>query len=499
MEQIKGYTLLEKIGAGGMAVVYKGVQISLNRPVAIKILLKKLSGHTEVIDRFKRESVIIARLANPNIIHVIDRGITAGGQPYFVMEYIEGTDLAVLIKKGALNVNQKLNLCVQMCRAFSYAHKNGVIHRDIKPSNILIDRDGNVRVLDFGIAQFYGDDTEDSSQTQFGTIMGTMPYMSPEQQFSAGEVTALSDQYSFGILMYELFTGVKPVGRFRMPSEIDPSFPPSLEALIMRCVELEPEKRFSSIDEIKDLLLKMLRGAHIGTAQRQRASQALSSMEERFALLDIIKEDTYSTVYLFENRENQELLIIKKCSNNSTGYPEAKKLTQLNHGNIIRILGASKNEQNFIIVMEYLSGGSLKERLVKPLGMDAFLSIALQISTGLAFAHQNQIIHGNLRPSNIMFTQSGQVRIADFGLDEHYPPEKEMTNWYNLCDMPRSVRGDIFAAGVIFYQMLTGDLPKWYGRDLKPPEGFQKLPTALQNLMANMLIGKRGPVDGDFY
>ncbi len=413
------------------------------------------------------------------------------------MEYVEGTDLSVLIKKGGLNFNQKLNLCLQMCRAFSYAHKNGVIHRDIKPSNVLIDADGNVRILDFGIAQFYGDDTQDIEHTQAGTIMGTMPYMSPEQQYSAGDVTALSDQYSFGILMYELFTGEKPVGRFRLPSEIDPDFPEALENIIMRCVELEAERRFSSIDEVRELLLKMLRGAHLGSTQRQEASQALSSMEG-FALLDVVKEDEYGTVYLYENRQDHELLVIKKCSDNIAGFAEAKKLGQLKHKHIVNILGASKSEKTFIIVMEYLSGGSLKDRLIKPFDLDTFLQTTRQISVGLSFAHKNQIVHGNLRPSNILFSQSGRVKIADFGLEEHYPPERHMKNWYNLLNMPRSVRGDIFAAGVIFYQMLTGDLPKWYGRDLNPPEWFKKLPKPLQDLMANMLIGKRGPVDGNF-
>ena len=498
MEKIPGYKLLEKIGKGGMAEVYKGVQLSLQRPVAVKLLLQNLADHSEAIERFNRESLIIARLVNPHIIHVIDRGITAGGQPYFIMEFVEGTDLAVLIRQGKLNFNQKLNLCLQMCRAFAYAHKNGVIHRDIKPSNVLIDRDGNVRVLDFGIAQFYGDKDMDSTRTRFGTVMGTIPYMSPEQQNSADEVTALSDLYSFGVLMYELFTGVKPVGRFQLPSEIHPKFPLVLENLIMRCMEVEPKRRFGSFDEVRDLLLKMMQGAHLGQTQRQRASQTIARLEDRFTLLDIIKEDGYATVYLFENRQDRELLVIKKCASDATGFTEAKKLTLLKHDNIINILGTSGNAQNFIIVMEYLSGGSLKDRLVKPLAPDAFLRIARQISAGLAFAHRNRIIHGNLRPSNIMFDPGGRVKLADFGLNEHYPPEREATNWYNPGQAAPSVRGDIFAAGVIFYQMLTGTLPNWRGRDLNLPMGFKSLPLRLQKLLTWMLAGQRGPKDGNF-
>jgi len=486
MEQIPGYKLISKIGEGGMAIVYKGTQLSLNRPVAIKILQKKLADHSLVLERFNRESLIIARLHNPNIIHIIDRGITSEGMPYFVMEYVEGSDLEDAIRAGNLDFNRKVDIVVQTCKALAYAHKNGVIHRDIKPSNVLIDIEGNVQVLDFGIAQFYEDEETDFRHTHTGTIMGTLEFMSPEQRASADKVTALSDLYSLGVVMYELFTGVRPMGRFKLLSEIDPSIPALIDNLVLSCLETDPADRPASADEIKDQLLKLLRGAHLKKDQKNRASHGISDIKEKFALLDVIKEAPHGSVYLYEDRSNNKLMVIKKRPSRSSGYIEAKRLTSLKHKNIANVLGTSKNKNAFIVVMEYLSGGSLKDRLVQPYKMDKFLPIAKQICEGLTFAHENSVIHGDLRPSNILFTDTGSVKITDFGLDEHYVLPRGKANWYNPFGEPKSVQGDILSAGVIFYQMMTGAEPEWINDALTLPLSFDSFPIDLQALLIRM-------------
>jgi len=453
MEQIPGYRLIDRIGEGGMATVYKGLQLSLNRPVAIKILQKKLADHSTVLERFKRESLIIARLNNPNIIHVIDRGITEEGMPYFVMEYVEGIDLEYAMKAGDLDFNRKVDLVIQICKALSYAHKNGVIHRDIKPSNVLIDGEGNVQVLDFGIAQFYKNENKDFQRTLVGSIMGTPDYMSPEQQYSADKVTNLSDLYSLGVITYELFTGARPIGRFKLPCEIDSNIPEPLQDIIISCLEPDPADRPASADDIKDRLLKLLRGAHLKIDQKNRASQGIYDIKEKFALLDVIKEEHHGAVYLYEDRAHKNLMVIKKRPHKTSGFMEAKLLSSLRHKNIANILGTSKNDKAFIVVMEYLSGGSLKDRLVQSYKMDKFLILGRQICEGLSFAHRNKVIHGDLRPSNILFTNAGLAKITDFGLGEHYVPPLGKVNWYNPTGEPKSVKCDILAAGVIFYQI----------------------------------------------
>jgi serine/threonine protein kinase len=458
MDQIPGYRLIDKIGEGGMAIVYKGQQVSLNRPVAIKILQKKLADRSSVLERFNRESLIIARLNNPNIIHIIDRGVISEGMPYFVMEYVEGNDLESAIRTGELDFNNKVDLIIQICKALAYAHKNRVIHRDIKPSNILIDKEGNVKVLDFGIARFYEDDDIDSRRTTVGTVMGTLDFMSPEQRSSADKVTALSDLYSLGVVMYALLS----------------------------CLETYPADRPESADEIKDRLLKLLGGAHLKTEQKDRASQGITNIKEKFALLDVIKEESHGSVHLYEDRINKKLMVIKKRPSKSSGYVEAKLLTSLRHKHIADILGTSKNRNAFIVVMEYLSGGSLKDRLVQPYDMDAFLALAKQICEGLAFAHRNGVIHGDLRPSNILFTNRGRAKITDFGLDEHYVPPEGKSNWYNPTGESRSIGADILAAGVIFYQMLTGSEPEWTEGLLSLPPDFDLFPIELQAILIRM-------------
>lgn len=487
MQKIGAYEIIEKVGQGGMCVVYRGRQVSLDRPVAIKVLSDKLTDHAEILERFNRESIIIARLNHPNIIHVIDRGITPEGMPYFVMEYVEGVDLAQTIKAGALDTNRKLDIIIQVCKALSYAHRNGVIHRDIKPANVLIDAEGNAQVLDFGISKILGETGGDGKATRPGVILGTVSYMSPEQQDSTSRVTAASDLYSLGVIMYELLTGIRPAGKFRPPSEIDPDIPKPLEDIIHRCLEPDPQDRFSSADEIKDRLLRLLQGAHLLSAQRERARQGLSNIGEKFSLLDVIKENPHGAVLLYQDKVDQRLLVIKKRINTTEGLSEAKLLTSLKHKNIVNIVGASGSERLFIIVMEYLSGGSLNDRLIQPLPWGEALRTAREICEGLSFAHRNRIVHGNLRPSNILFTESGQAKITDFGLAEHYLSEADGTNWYNVFCDPKLPRADIFAAGTIIYEMLTGSVPVWKGTQVVPNEYFLRLPAELQQMVTWML------------
>jgi len=315
--------------------------------------------------------------------------------------------------------------------------------------------------------------------------------MSPEQQLSSDTVTNRSDLYSMGALMYELFVGSKPIGRFRLPTEVIPDLATPLEEIIMKCMDPDPKSRPVSADEIKDVLLKLLRGAHIETKQKERASESISPTAPKFSLLDVIKEEKYGSVYLYEENTKHTLAIIKKRPLGGAGYQETKLLASLKHKNIINIFGVSKAKGNFIIPMEYLSGGSLKERLVQPFPPGEFLIIAKEICEGLSFAHKNRVIHGNLRPSNVLFSDSGEVKVTDFALNEHYADEKSTLNWYNITGENITAQTDIFSAGVIFFQMLTGTLPAWLDTLLVENKSFKTLPERMQKLINRMLAHRR--------
>lgn len=487
-----GYKLLGIIAEGGMATVYRGVQLSLNRTIAVKVLKPDLIDQSEVKTSFERESLIIAKLHHPHIIHVIDKGINEDNMPYFVMEFIDGQSLARAIRQGALNFAKKLDILIQVCKALSYAHKNGIIHRDIKPDNILLDQDQDARILDFGIAQFMRKSGQEDNQNQM--VMGTLVYMSPEQQTPGAPISFLSDLYSLGVMMYEMFTGKKPLTPFIPAKNLAP-IPDELNALIERCLEKDPLKRPASADEIKDTLLHLARGVHIGATQKQLANQGVRP--DAFELLDVIKEGKFSSVHLFEKKSDGSLLVIKKRPLSMSGFYEAKLLANLKHDNIVNIFGTSSNKRHFIVVMEYLTGGSLQERLLQAVSLADFLPTARQICSALAFAHQNNVIHGNLRPSNILFDHFNQVKITDFGLQGHYEEQpNEDQNWYNVHNERKTPALDMFACGVIFYQMLTALLPCWNSQK-KTVQQMEHLPQSLQDMLIEMLspIATRRPQD----
>jgi len=485
--QLDGYSNLIKIGEGGMAHVFRGIQESLRRPVAIKLLINELIFDEEARRRFELESYIIARLNHPNIIHVIDRGFSADGMPYFVMEYIEGIDLGTAAKVRDLPHATRIDIIIQLLKALSYAHQNNVIHRDIKPDNLLIDDNGNVKILDFGIAQFYDDQSHLLEKTTSGTVMGTYNYMSPEQRESADNVTEQSDLYSVGVVMYELFTGKLPTGRFPDPNELNKKVNPRLNRLILKCLNQSPIDRPRSAEELKNELLAVSEGAHLNTEKKIRAEQGITKIKSKFLLLDILREDRFGAVYLYQQKERGNLLIIKKKIVTSSGFEASNLLASLDHPNIVSTLGISRNEKNFILVQEYLSGGSLQDKLAFQLNWKETLKIGSQICQALIFAHNNRIVHGHLRPTNILFTPQGEVKLTDFALQDDIS-DIENVHYYSREGETRSVASDIYAAGIVLYQLFTGSFPT-SGKETSYVirKQFSKLPEDIQALITNMI------------
>src|SRR3989441_9369413 len=198
------YRIVRKLGAGGMADVYLAEDQELGRRVAIKILNERHAGDEQFVERFRREAQNAAALAHPNIVSIYDRG-EAEGTYYIAMEYLEGRSLKELIlSRGPAPVSVAIDYARQILSALRFAHRNGIVHRDIKPHNVLVDADGHVKVTDFGIARAGA-----SQMTEEGSIIGTAQYLSPEQARGA-PVTASSDLYSVGIVLYEMLTGKVP-------------------------------------------------------------------------------------------------------------------------------------------------------------------------------------------------------------------------------------------------------------------------------------------------
>ncbi len=495
--KIGDYILTGKIGQGGIAEIFKARQESLARDVAIKILFSKLSDDPEILRRFERESVVIAKLSHPNIVHVIDKG-RAGNRYYFVMEFVDGTSLREVIDSPRVGIVTKLEMLAQVCKALEYAHKNGVIHRDIKPANILIDRQGNPRVADFGIAQIVG--TPDGEMTSSDVIMGTLSYMSPEQKVSSTNVDQTTDIYAMGVIIYEILCEKKPLGRFKMPSELNSKIDDRYDDIVRKCLAQDPKDRYQSAVDLKNALLNSIGGR---ASDRQASDYAVGGVESfvgNCKYLDTIHESRFGSTVLVENEVSKKLYVIKRHNKGEAGRKEAKLLTSLKHKNINNILGSGGDKKQTVIIADYSPGGSLADRMLRKYNWHTAMDIMLQIASGMDFAHKNNIIHGNLRPSNVLFDANDVVKIVDFGLPVHYDAAGKK-NWYSPPEHKQSKQGDIYAAGVIIHQLLTGRNPSYDSSGkLRLDDVAQSIPEDLQVVVEKLLairVAHRYPTFGE--
>jgi tRNA A-37 threonylcarbamoyl transferase component Bud32 len=258
--------ILECLGRGGMGVVYKARQPKLNRLVALKVLARERQQDARFTERFAREAQALARLNHPNIVTVYDFG-EAGNHCYLLMEYVDGLGLRQLIQSGKLKPAEALAIVPRICEALQYAHEQGIVHRDIKPENILLDKQGRVKIADFGIAKMMdviplprpsGIPSPSAAQAAGarsgslteGHAIGTPQYMAPEQIERPQEVDHRADIYSLGVVFYEMLTGELPLGKFAPPSrkvEVDVR----LDEVVLRALEKEPERRYQHASEVK--------------------------------------------------------------------------------------------------------------------------------------------------------------------------------------------------------------------------------------------------------
>ena len=266
---IEGYELLERLPAGGQAVVYKAYQKATKRIVAVKVLLQELHASERAQFRFEREVDLAASLRHPNIVTIYDSGI-AHGQYYYAMEYIEGKSLDDFVKTSELSTIEIMELFNKICQAVAYAHQRGVMHRDLKPSNILVDDDGEPHILDFGLAKLA--DTSEKVSTEAvmtsipGKIIGTLAFMSPEQASAQPDaVDVRTDVYSIGVILYKVLTNSFPyditgstLNILRNIQEAEPTRPSAVvknlntevEAIVLKALTKEPQLRYQSAAEL---------------------------------------------------------------------------------------------------------------------------------------------------------------------------------------------------------------------------------------------------------
>ena len=290
-EKIGKYEIIERLGRGGMGTIFKAHDPVLDRFVAVKVISTDVEITDELRARFFREAKACARLSHPNIVTVYAMG-DDDGQLFIVMELLEGEELKHLIaQRKVLALQDKLSIMVQVCDGLHYAHQNGIVHRDIKPGNIFLLPGGQVKILDFGIAQMAN---AEGGLTRAGLIMGSVRYMSPEQV--RGRVDHRSDIFSLGAVLYEFlsmrppFTGKDPVRlleqlRTEEPpalDQLDPTIPSELAAVVARAMRKDPAERFADLEQMRSQLEEVQRGL---TEEARRLSERV--LDQRGQLLHL--------------------------------------------------------------------------------------------------------------------------------------------------------------------------------------------------------------------
>ncbi len=276
-----------------MGHVYKARQTHLDRFVALKVLPPELARDPAFAERFAREARALAKLNHPNVVQCFDFGQSRPDEktdaPYFylLLEYVDGVNLRQTLKTGTLTAAEALRIVPRLCDALHYAHEHGVLHRDIKPENILIDRQGRVKIADFGLARFLAESddpqrTEDLTLTASGAQLGTVAYMAPEQVERPHEVDHRADIYSLGVVFYEMLTGGLPLGRFAPPSETS-GVDPRLDSVVFWTLEKQKERRYQNVGEVQTQVETIagtpspISHAAFSHAERQARPEALRS------------------------------------------------------------------------------------------------------------------------------------------------------------------------------------------------------------------------------
>lgn len=255
--QVGPYRIIEQLGQGGMAIVYKAYHASLDRYIAIKVLHRAFLEDSSFQTRFQREARVVARLEHPNIVPIYDYA-EHEGQPYLAMKYIEGETLKARLQRGPLTASEVLHIVESVGAALSYAHKQGILHRDVKPSNVINANEGQIYLADFGLARIA--QSGESSLTS-DSVLGTPQYMSPEQAMAKKELDEGTDIYSFGVMLYEMTVGRVPFSSdtpfsvihdhiytpLPLPSAVNPGISPALERVLLKALAKERADRFSDV------------------------------------------------------------------------------------------------------------------------------------------------------------------------------------------------------------------------------------------------------------
>jgi serine/threonine protein kinase/Flp pilus assembly protein TadD len=483
------YQILKVLGEGGMGAVYQARDREVDRTVAIKVIRPELSGHPEILRRFKQELILARQVTHRNVVRIFDLN-QAEGCRFITMEYVDGKDLSSIVReRKKLPVDEAVAIVRQALMGLEAAHNEGVVHRDLKPQNIMVDAAGRVYLMDFGIAK----SMELAGMTRTGVLMGTPDYMSPEQ--AKGErADARSDLFTIGVIFYELLTGQQPyrcqtvmqtlVKRTKeraIPTrELDPSIPQYICDVVSKCLEIEPDDRYQNAEQIlRDLDPNAPKPEPTANFDPYAGMTAGTLFGPRYRIERLLGEGGMGKVYKAYDTDLNRLVALKLVRPELANYPESMErlkqelilASRISHKNILRIHDLGDVNGVKFISMAYADGLDL-QALIKRNGrldVEQAIDIAKQLCKALEAAHHEGVIHRDLKPQNVLMDQQGVAYILDFGLASSAELGASLAG--ELMGTPRYMspeqaeslpldhRSDLYALGLIIYEMVTGDLP----------------------------------------
>lgn len=450
------YEIIEKIGGGGMALVYKAKCRLLNRYVAIKILRSEFINDEEFINKFRRESQAAASLSHPNIVSIYDVGVEDNIY-YIVMEFIDGKTLKELIKeKGRLSIEESIDFAIKIAEALKHAHENHIVHRDIKPHNILVTEDGRVKVTDFGIARA----ATSSTVTNTSNVIGSVHYFSPEQA-RGGYTDEKSDIYSLGVVIYEMVTGRVPFQGdspisvalkhiqedIEPPSNVDNSIPINLEKIIMKCVQKEQSLRYNDINLLLDDLKKVKNSDEVHIANlNDSPTRVIPKIDDS----------------LFNNKGDKP--INNKNDKNKNKKNSASKLITIS-AILLALLITAGLTAGFFWIRNQIQGQEVKVPNI--VGLHKEVAEEKIVSEGLIFKVTNEVYNLEYKEGHVIqqSVEAGEIVKTGFPIEvtlSKGPKEVEVPNVVNKHIDEAELILDEFDLNSNVEYVYNDEIPKYY-------------------------------------
>jgi serine/threonine protein kinase len=491
---VPGYEILDELGRGGMGVVYKARQVSLKRLVALKLIRDGALAGPQERARFQVEAEAAARMRHPNVVLIYDVG-EHQGRPYLAMELVEGGSLDRQAAGRPQPAPQAAGLVRTLALAVQHAHAQHVVHRDLKPANVLLTADGAPKIADFGLAKRL--DSDSTAWTQEGAVLGTASYMAPEQ--AAGRVKDIgptTDVYALGAILYELLTGRPPFQGDSWnrtleqvlheeptpPARRHAGVPADLETVCLKCLEKEPARRYPGAGELADDLGRFLDGKPVAAVPLGAAERlARLAAKDGYQIAGEIGRGPRSTVYRALYGALRQPVALKVFPAAACTREEweaglrrgADRWAALAHPQVVPVHRAGWWDGAPYLAVEFVPHGSLAGRRPgRPHPVREALRLTEQVAEVVSYLHRQGVVHGNLKPSNVLLAADGIPRLTDFraagGLFQGPLPEDGPDPGGLGFLAPEAVREpgaeprpytDIYGLGALLYALLTGRPP----------------------------------------